>query len=140
MDLISKLEDLKNFGIDLKLDNKEMEVFYVKSMRYFFDEKAHLYCIQVTDRELEISSDEGQLATIYVKDSVLRIVPLDENPYAVVMDVLEFVANLHKPTIALYKELQKSKPNKEDFVKKATENVEKEEDSEENSDFDDDWI
>ena len=36
MDLISKLEDLKNFGIDLKLDSKEMEVFYVKSMHYFF--------------------------------------------------------------------------------------------------------
>ena len=39
MDLISKLEDLKNFGIDLKLDSKEAEIFYVKSMRYFFDDK-----------------------------------------------------------------------------------------------------
>jgi len=141
MDLISKLEDLKNFGIDLKLDNKEMEVFYVKSMRYFFQDKDHLHCVQVTDRELEISSDEGQLATIYVKDSVLRIVPLDENPYAVVMDVLEFVANLHKPTIALFRELQKSKPNKEDFLSKVAEDkIKEEEDSEENSDFDDDWI
>ena len=55
MDLISKLEDLKNFGIDLKLDSKEMEVFYVRSMKYFFDEKEHVYCIMVTDRELTIS-------------------------------------------------------------------------------------
>ena len=137
MDLISKLEDLKNFGIDLKLESKEMEVFYVKSMKYFFDEKEHLYCIQVTDREIEISDSEGQLATIYVKDSVLRIVPLDENPYAVVMDVLEFIANLHKPTIALYKEIQESKPKR-----KASEIKTPiiEEESEENSDFDDDWI
>jgi hypothetical protein len=48
MDLISKLEDLKNFGIDLKLDSKEMEVFYVRSMKYFFDEKEHVYLLQIS--------------------------------------------------------------------------------------------
>jgi hypothetical protein len=133
MDLISKLEDLKNFGIDLKLDSKEMEIFYVKSMRYFFDDKENVYCIQVTDRELEISDDVGQLATVYVKDSTLRIVPLDENPYSVVMDVLEFVANLHKPTVALYRELQKKKASEE---ASAANNK----DTEEDSDFDDEWI
>jgi hypothetical protein len=135
MDLISKLEDLKNFGIDLKLDSKEMEVFYVKAMKYFFDDKDHVYAILVTDRELRISDDEGDLATIYIKDSTLRIVPLDENPYAVVMDVLEFVANLHKPTIALYREVHgdgKKNPS--------STSVNNEEDSEENSDFDDEWI
>jgi len=135
MDLISKLEDLKNFGIDLKLDSKEMEVFYVKSMKFFFDDKEDLYCVQVTDRELELSSNEEQLATVYVKDSVLRIVPLGDNPYAVVMDVLEFVANLHKPTIALYREMNGNipktilKPKKQEFV---------EEESEEDSS--DEWI
>jgi len=135
MDLISKLEDLKNFGIDLKLDSKEMEVFYVKSMKFFFDDKEDLYCVQVTDRELELSSNEEQLATVYVKDSVLRIVPLGDNPYAVVMDVLEFVANLHKPTIALFREMNGNipktilKPKKQEFV---------EEESEEDSS--DEWI
>lgn len=136
MDLISKLEDLKNFGIDLKLDSKEMEVFYVRSMRLFFDDKEHLYCVQLADRELEISDDEGQLATIYVEDSILRILPLSDNPYAVIMDVLEFVAQLHKPTVALYKELQETKPKKEDTKS----NVVKKEEPEEDSDFDDEWI
>lgn len=137
MDLISKLEDLKNFGIDLKLESKEAEIFYIKSMRYFFDEKEHLYCVQTADRELEISDVEGQLATIYVKDSVLRIVPLADNPYAIVMDVLEFVANLHKPTIALYKEMQGDKPDESDFERDLDN---KKEDHEEDSDFDDEWI
>jgi len=129
MDLINKLEDLKNFGIDLKLDSEEMEIFYVKSLHYFFDEKDKIYCIRVDDRELELSSDEGQLATIFVKDSVLKIVPLCDNPYAVVMDVLEFVANLHKPTVALFREMQKNKAQKQSVI-----------DKEEDSDFDDDWI
>lgn len=137
MDLISKLEDLKNFGIDLKLDSKDMEVFYVRSMKYFFDEKDHVYCTQVTDRELTISDDHGDLATLYVKDSTLRIVPLDENPYAVVMDVLEFVANLHKPTVALYREMHGDSKVADPFE---MHKKNKEEDSEENSDFDDEWI
>lgn len=137
MDLISKLEDLKNFGIDLKLDSKEMEVFYVRAMRHFFDDKEHLYCVQMDDRELEISDTEGQLATVYVKDSILRVVPLDENPYAVIMDVLEFVAHLHKPTMALYKEIEDTKPKEGDFKS----NVENgKEDLEEDSEFDDEWI
>ncbi len=135
MDLISKLEDLKNFGIDLKLDNEEMEVFYVKSLRYFFDEKEDLYCVQVTDRELELSSTEDQLATVYVKDSVLRIVPLGENPYAVVMDVLEFVAHLHKPTIALYREMNGDIPPNE--LKSKIEEFSEEESEEDSSD---EWI
>lgn len=135
MDIISKIQDLQNFGIDLKLDSKEMEVFYVSSMKYFFDEKEDVYCIQVTDRELEISSESEQLATVYVKDSVLRIVPLGDNPYAVVMDVLEFVAHLHKPTVALYREMNGNipktelKPKQQKFV---------EEESEEDSS--DEWI
>lgn len=135
MDLISKLEDLKNFGIDLKLDDKEMEVFYVKSLRYFFDDKEDLYCIQITDRELEISSATEQLATVYVKDSVLRIIPLGDNPYAVVMDVLEFVAHLHKPTIALYRELNGNIPQNELKPK-----FEEFSDEESEEDSDDEWI
>jgi hypothetical protein len=137
MDLISKLEDLRNFGIDLKLDSKEMEIFYVRSMRYFFDDKEHLYCVQMGERELEISDNEGQLATVYVKDSILRVIPLNDNPYAVIMDVLEFVAHLHKPTIALYKELEETKPKEEDFESLAKN---EKEDLEEDSEFDDEWI
>ena len=137
MDLISKLEDLKNFGIDLKLESKEMESFYITSMRNFFGDKDHLHCSHMSDRELEISDDEGQLATIYVKDSILRIVPLSENPYAVIMDVLEFVAHLHKPTIALYKEFQGTETESKDSTNKIKNDVE---DFEEDSDFDDEWI
>ena len=140
MDLISKIEDLKNFGIDLKLDSEEMEIFYVKSLRYFFDEKEDLYCIQVSDLELELSDAHELVASVFIKDSVLRIIPLGENPYAVLMDVLEFVANLHKPTIALFKQMQEekstSKPSNLKEVKETTSKVEPEEDS----DFDDDWI
>lgn len=132
MDLISKLEDLKNFGIDLKLDSKEMEVFYIRSMKYFFDDKEHIYCTFATDRELTVSNNDIDLASIYVKDSILRIVPLDENPYAVVMDILEFVAHLHKPTIALYRELQEKKSIEKDLEGRIT--------NEEDSDFDDEWI
>lgn len=136
MDLISKLEDLKNFGIDLKLDSKEMEIFYVKSMKHFFDEKDQVYALMITDRELRISDDEGDLAVICVDDSTLRIIPLEQNPYVVVLDVLEFVANFHEATVALYREMY-GDPSKTDSSKA---HLKDEEDSEENSDFDDEWV
>lgn len=137
MDIISKIQDLQNFGIDLKLDNKEMEVFYVSSMKFFFDEKDDLFCVQVSDRELEVSSAEEQLATVYVKDSILRIVPLGENPYAVLMEVLEFVAHLHKPTVALYREMNGDIPKTEFKPKQKMEELSEEESEEDSSD---EWI
>ena len=138
MDLISKIEDLKNFGIDLKLESSEMEVFYVKSMKYFFDEKDFLFCRQVSDLELEISNEVELLASVFVKDSVLRIIPLGEDPYAVLMEVLEFVASLHKPTIALFRDIEDK--TGEPPVSKAplVSHEELEEDSDD--EFDDEWI
>jgi len=140
MDLISKIEDLKNFGIDLKLDSEEMEIFYVKSLRYFFEEKEDLYCIQISDLELEISDAHELLASVFIKDSILRIIPLGQNPYAVLMDVLEFVANLHKPTIELFKQTQNEKKKIEPVKSKTLKETTNKPDFEEDSDFDDDWI
>jgi len=138
MDLISKIEDLKNFGIDLKLESSEMEVFYVKSMKYFFDEKDLLFCRQVSDLELEISDEVEPIATVFVKDSVLRIIPLGEDPYSVLMEVLEFVANLHKPTIALFKGIEESTGKPPVSKASLVSHEEPEEDSDD--DFDDEWI
>jgi hypothetical protein len=136
MDLISKLEDLKNFGIDLKLDSVEMEIFYVKAMKHFFDNKEHVYALAIAERELRISDDDGDLAVISVEDSTLRIIPLEQNPYVVVLDVLDFVANLHNPTVALYREVH-GDPN---AIKDFGSHLQGKQDLEEDSDFDDEWI
>lgn len=129
MDLISKIEDLKNFGIDLKLESKEAEIFYVRSLKLFFDDKDSLYCTMISDHEIQVADDYETLAAITIDDSTLRIHPLGENPYAVLMDVLEFVANFHKPTVALFNEM-KSVPS--------TPPVDEEEESDEDSS--DEWI
>lgn len=141
MDLISKIEDLKNFGIDLKLTSREMEVFYMKSIYFFFQQKEHLHIVQLNDLEIEVSSDMDPLASVIIEDSVLKIVPLGENPYAVLMDVLEFVANMHKPTIALWKELQEGGEELANKINKEFEQTTPVSDKEEESDSDDmEWI
>ena len=43
MDLKSKIEDIKNFGIDLKLESREAEVFYMISLKSYFDSREEFY-------------------------------------------------------------------------------------------------
>jgi len=141
VDLISKIEDLKNFGIDLKLTSKEMEVFYMKSMYFFFQQKQNLHIVQLNDLEIEVSTDLDPLASVIIEDSVLKIVPLGDNPYAVLMDVLEFVANMHKPTVALWSELQEGGEELANKINNELEEPSDNSDDEEDSDSDDmEWI
>ena len=128
MDLISKLEDLKNFGIDLKLEGLEMEAFYSKAMVKFFNQKNGLSARPVDDWEFEAWVNDELVSTVLIQDSVLRIIPVsEENAYVIVMDVLEFVAKMHKPTVELYKNITEASNIYE----------ESEEESEEDSD---EWI
>jgi hypothetical protein len=128
MDFISKLEDLKNFGIDLKLEGLEMEAFYSKALVKFFNQKTGLSARPIDDWEFEAWVNDELVSTVLIQDSVLRINPIsEENAYVIVMDVLEFVAKMHKPTVELYRSIAELSESHE----------EPEEESEEDSD---EWI
>ena len=145
MDITSKIEDIKNFGIDLKLESREAEVFYMISLKSYFDSREEFYTIATTELETKIFDEDEALASLVIEGSILRIVPICENPYAILMDVLEFVAAYHNDTVALFKELELGGDELADQILKEFEQADAkgltaEQESEEDSDDDFDWI
>ena len=77
MNIIDGISDLKNFGIDLKLDSIEAEAFYCEALRLWFEDEKGYDTVAITDREFTIEiMGEGDIATIYISDSTLRMLPL----------------------------------------------------------------
>ena len=99
MDLTEAISDLNNFGIDLKLEEHDDEVFYSSTLREWFDLNCDYEVYLIDEREFGLELEGSNIATIYIQDSILRIRPLSDNPYGVLLDVLEFVAQCHKKTI-----------------------------------------
>ena len=103
MNIIDGISDLKNFGIDLKLDSIDAEAFYCEALRLWFEEEKGYNTTSITDREFVVDTPGlGDMATVYIADSTLRIVPLDESPYEVLLMLLEFVAAHHTQTVSVY--------------------------------------
>ena len=152
MDLIDGVSDLENFGIDLKLPSSEAEEFYCEALRIWFSTERGYKCVECTSKEFKIVASGMDLATIYIHDSVLRLKPIEKDPYEVLMCILEFIAENHKKVVETYeflvdheskwfidKEDEKKlyRPKSKELNKTKEDYVGEEEDTEEDSD---EWI
>ena len=53
--MMDNFKNIENFGIDLKLETEEAEMFYCETLRqWFMDDKGYV-TISVTDREFELA-------------------------------------------------------------------------------------
>ena len=102
MSILDGISDIENFGIDLKLRSSEAEEFYCEALRLWFSTERGYECESCTDKEFIVRSNETDVATIYIHDSVLRIKSLDEEPYEILMCILEFIAENHKKVVETY--------------------------------------
>tara|TARA_R100000734_G_C3288409_1_gene80666 strand:- start:404 stop:862 length:459 start_codon:yes stop_codon:yes gene_type:complete len=152
MDLIDGISDIENFGIDLKLSSSEAEDFYCEALRIWFSTERGYSCYTTTNKEFVVGSGDTDLATIYIYDSVLRMKSMAEEPYEILMCILEFIAENHKKVVSTYEylvdneskwyvpELKEKKYKSSDVkLKKATKQYPDSEESTE-EDSDDEWI
>lgn len=137
MDLTEAIADLNNFGIDLKLEEYEDEVFYASAIKEWFILNCEYEVYTIDEREFGVELEGENIATIYIQNSVLAIRPIGENPYGVLLDVLEFVAQCHKKTVAALEKLKELTFEEEDFAEDVIEETDPA--SEEDSD-DWEWI
>ena len=141
MNIIDGISDLKNFGIDLKLDSIDAEAFYCEALRLWFEDEKGYDTVAITDREFTIEiMGEGDIATIYISDSTLRLIPIQEDSMEVLLCILEFVAQHHKQTIMVYNYICENEEEVSSLFDKADEVIldTKEEKSEEEES--DEWI
>ena len=141
MNIIDGISDLKNFGIDLKLDSIDAEAFYCEARRLWFEDEKGYDTVAITDREFTIEiMGEGDIATIYISDSTLRMLPIQEDSMEILLCILEFVAQHHKQTIMVYNYICENEEEVSSLFDKADEVIldTKEEKSEEEES--DEWI
>ncbi len=141
MNIIDGISDLKNFGIDLKLDSIDAEAFYCEALRLWFEDEKGYDTVAITDREFTIEiMGEGDIATIYISDSTLRMLPIQEDSMEILLCILEFVAQHHKQTIMVYNYICENEEEVSSLFEKADEVIldTKEEKSEEEES--DEWI
>ena len=141
MNIIDGISDLKNFGIDLKLDSIDAEAFYCEALRLWFEDEKGYDTVAITDREFTIEiMGEGDIATIYISDSTLRMLPIQEDSMEVLLCILEFVAQHHKQTIMVYNYICENEEEVSSLFEKADEvildTIEEESEEEES----DEWI
>jgi hypothetical protein len=143
MDLRDTIDNLENFGIDLKLDSKKAEAFYCETIKQWFEQAKGYVTTTITDCEFSLMEDHesNEIAIIYIFESVLRIKPIEDAPYEVLLDVLEFIAEHHKQTLEVFNYLEGNGDIKEAQVKRVKKKIEPEEDSSSEEDSEDsEWI
>ena len=145
MDLIDGISDLENFGIDLKLPNSESEEFYCEALRRWFSTERGYTCYATTNKEFVVGSKEIDVATIYIYDSVLRMKPIIDDPYEILMCILEFIAENHKKVVMAYEYLMDNEDvwfsdERRSTLKKEKKIKEEIEDESTEDDSDDEWI
>jgi len=142
--MMEDLTNLENFGIDLKLESEEAEMFYCETLRQWFMDSKEYLTISVTDREFELEKDGELIGIVYIFDSVLRLKPIKDDPVEALLDMLEFVAKHHKRTIDTYNYLSEDEDASEkllNLLNGSFESEESEEEAESEGDSDDwEWI
>jgi len=73
MDLTEAIADLNNFGIDLKLEEYEDEVFYASAIKEWFILNCEYEVYTIDEREFGVELEGENIATIYIQNSVLAI-------------------------------------------------------------------
>ena len=140
--------NMDDFGIDLKLESFEAEAFYCEALRLWFEKNKGYDTLSMTDREFTISDGFDDVASVFIEDSILRMRPIAEDPYEILVCLLEFIAENHKKTIEVYNYLEENEREimswpgsdfyeKEDLTTEADSPIPSEKDSEEDSD---EWI
>jgi hypothetical protein len=118
-DLIMKsIENLILYGIDIEIEEDDSNEYLFQMEKYFNDSSEDMVATLDIDRLIIDTISNDLIATLYIKDGVLHIIPTtNENSFNCIVLMLEFVSN-----------------NTEMFVKNT--NPKEEEDS----DDDFDWI
>jgi len=142
MDLIDKMSDLENFGIDLKIEDYEGQEFYCETLRRWLEEEKGYHTYNSGDMEFLVEKEAVSLLTIFISEGILRFRTEEDNPYDVILDVLDFIAKHHKQTINVYNYLNKSGNSTRDWFdgKPLINTAKVEEDSEESEEESSEWL
>ena len=114
MNIKQEIKKAIKYGIHLGELGINEEGEFIKDLFDFLIEKKNFCTLKDNDRTIVASNDTEELAEIFIHVSTLKIIPLASDGYfKVFMDVLEFVANMHKKEMEMVSFLTKTLPTEQ---------------------------
>ena len=137
----SGMQGVLDYGIDLKLESLEEEIYYITQMCEFFNEQTDFKAYLSGDRTFEIELDRNTLVMeVLIHDSILSLIPYTEDILEVFALILKFIATYHQSIVEEFRPSMGHKIQSPNEVKRAETEVVMDEENEEESSDDWEWI
>lgn len=95
--LMKGIKDILNHGINLGLQSPEEEEEYLQVFMDWYTDSTSYFCFEMDNNSCMIETKKGQpLAEIYIDNSILKIVPHEQDLFGVITEILRFVAKEHQ--------------------------------------------
>lgn len=134
--LMKGIKDILNHGINLGLHSPEEEGEYLQVFMDWYTDNTSYFCYEMDNNSCMIETKNGQaLAEIYIDNSILRIIPHEQDLFGPITEILRFVAKEHQKFIDNFR-------GREDIsrITKPSEINSKPLDSEEEKSTEDEWL
>ncbi len=136
------IKGILDYGIDLKLESEEEEIYYTSRMCEYFNEKSEFKAYLSGERSFEVELDRmTPIMEVTIMGSMLTILPYSADIFEAFAVMLACIAEQHQNIIAEFRGEEKSIIESLNEVNQ-TKNEEKTEEIEEEPSSDDDleWI
>jgi hypothetical protein len=131
------IQGVLDYGIDLKLESEEEEIYYISQMCEFFNEQSDFKAYLSGEKTFEIELDRNTLIMeVMIHDSILSLIPYVDDILEVFALVLKFIANYHQTIINEFRPALGHQIQSPNEVKKDVKEIEEEP----SSDDDYEWI
>jgi len=134
----SGIKGILDYGIDLKLESEDEEIYYTTRMCAYFNEESDFKAYLSGERSFEVELDQTTpIMEITIMDSVLTILPYNDDIFEAFAIMLAFIAKKHREIVS---EIRETIPFKIESLEEITGETKQEEQEEPSSDDDYEWI
>ena len=89
----SGIKGILDYGIDLKLESEDEEIYYVSRMCEYFNEESDFKAYLSGDRSFEVELDRSTpIMEVTIMSSILRIMPYTDDVFEAFAVMLAFIA------------------------------------------------
>ena len=89
------------YGIDLKLESKEEELYYVSRLCEYFNDETDFKAYSSGESCIEVEFDRNSpVMEVLIRDSVLYMIPYSEDIFEVFTLILSFIAKKHLEVVS----------------------------------------
>ena len=115
--ITSGIANTLEYGIDLKLESEDEELFYISRMCDYFNDKTDFKAYLSGEASFEIELDSSSpIMEVVIRESILYMIPYSEDIFEAFTIILGFIAKQHLEVLSEFRGLEVHKIESVDQV------------------------